>query len=71
MTSRPSVYFVGNCNEFEARLVGGKCETIDTAADDSATRLVCVPSFAKTGEVVLVNLRTLECDVVSFTDVSP
>lgn len=71
ITSRPSVYFVGNCDEFEARLVGGKGETIDTAADDGATRLVCVPSFASTGEVVLVNLRTLECDVVSFNDVSP
>ena len=70
MTSRPSVYFVGNCDEFEARLVGGKGETIDTAADDGATRLVCVPSFVSTGEVVLVNLRTLECDVVSFNDVS-
>eukprot|EP00985_Skeletonema_marinoi_P007177 scaffold3135_cov181-Skeletonema_marinoi.AAC.2 len=71
MTSRPAVYFIGNCDEFEARLVGEKGETIDTAADDDATRLVCVPSFSATGEVVLVNLRTLECDVVSFNDVSP
>ncbi|KAK1741935.1 DNA polymerase delta subunit 2 [Skeletonema marinoi] len=69
MTSRPAVYFIGNCDEFEARLVGEKGETIDTAADDDATRLVCVPSFSSTGEVVLVNLRTLECDVVSFNDV--
>ena len=71
MTSRPGVYFVGNCDEFDARLVGEKGETIDTAANDNITRLVCVPSFATTGEVVLVNLRTLECDVVSFSDVSP
>lgn len=75
MTSRPSVYFAGNCDEFEARLVDEKGETVDTdtdtAADDGATRLVCVPSFATTGEVVLVNLRTLECDVVSFKDVCP
>lgn len=71
MTSRPAIYFVGNCDEFESRLVGEKGESIDTAADTGATRLVCVPSFASTGEVVLVNLRTLECDVVSFSDVSP
>ncbi|KAL7491879.1 hypothetical protein ACHAWT_005086 [Skeletonema menzelii] len=71
MTSRPAVYFVGNCDEFEARLVGEKGETIDTAAGDGATRLVCIPSFASTGEVVLVNLKTLECDVVSFKDVCP
>jgi len=71
MTSRPAVYFVGNCDEFEARLVGEKGETIDTAAGDGATRLVCIPSFASTGEVVLVNLKTLDCDVVSFKDVCP
>eukprot|EP00986_Skeletonema_menzelii_P019462 scaffold28098_cov148-Skeletonema_menzelii.AAC.1 len=71
MTSRPAVYFVGNCDEFEARLVCEKGETIDTAAGDGATRLVCIPSFASTGEVVLVNLKTLECDVVSFKDVCP
>lgn len=68
MTSRPSVYFAGNCDEFEARLVGDKGESIDNI-EDGATRLVCVPSFASTGEVVQVNLRTLECEVISFNDV--
>jgi DNA polymerase delta subunit 2 len=68
MTSRPSVYFAGNCDEFEARLVGDKGESIDNI-EDGATRLVCVPSFASTGEVVKVNLRTLECEVISFNDV--
>lgn len=68
MTSRPSVYFAGNCDEFEARLVGDKGELIDNL-EDGATRLVCVPSFASTGEVVKVNLRTLECEVISFNDV--
>jgi DNA polymerase delta subunit 2 len=70
MTSRPSVYFAGNCDEFETRLVGEKGEPIDDAKD-GATRLVCVPSFAATGEVVLVNLRTLACEVVSFNDMTP
>ncbi len=30
------------------------------------TRLVCVPSFAATGTLVLVNLRTLACHPISF-----
>lgn len=30
------------------------------------TRLVCVPSFAKTQSVAVVNLRTLDCRQLSF-----
>jgi hypothetical protein len=74
------VYFAGNCDEFETRLVDGRGDAIDErgAAAASATanyagavtRLVCVPSFALTGEVVLVKLRSLECEVLSFSDAS-
>ena len=80
MSSRPDVYFAGNCDEFETRLVDGRGDAIDErgAAAASATanyagavtRLVCVPSFALTGEVVLVKLRSLECEVLSFSDAS-
>jgi hypothetical protein len=31
-----------------------------------STRLVCVPSFIKTGTLVLVNLRTLQCQPLTF-----
>ncbi|KAL3815890.1 hypothetical protein ACHAXA_001939 [Cyclostephanos tholiformis] len=78
LTSRPNVYFAGNCDVYETRLVNCRGEEIveespaSTTAHDmvgGATRLVCVPSFALTGEVVLVKLRTLECEVLSFNDV--
>lgn len=72
LSSRPDVYFVGNCDRFETRLVNVNGEEIDESGDDKVgtcmTRLVCVPSFALTGEVVLVKLKSLECEVVSFND---
>jgi DNA polymerase delta subunit 2 len=72
LSSRPDVYFVGNCDKFETRLVNVDGKTIDESGDDKVgkcmTRLVCVPSFALTGEVVLVKLKSLECEVVSFND---
>ena len=67
---RPSVYFAGNCNKFETRLVDGNGD--DIAEDNNAvhrgsvTRLVCVPSFAMTSKVVLIKLQSLEYDIVSF-----
>jgi DNA polymerase delta subunit 2 len=72
LSSRPDVYFVGNCDKFETRLVNFDCEEVDDSGDDKVekfvTRLVCVPSFALTREVVLVKLHSLECEVVSFND---
>eukprot|EP00571_Detonula_confervacea_P005046 CAMPEP_0172323602 /NCGR_PEP_ID=MMETSP1058-20130122/49179_1 /TAXON_ID=83371 /ORGANISM="Detonula confervacea, Strain CCMP 353" /LENGTH=575 /DNA_ID=CAMNT_0013039655 /DNA_START=24 /DNA_END=1751 /DNA_ORIENTATION=- len=76
LKSRPSVYFVGNCDEFETRLVDANGDKIadgscDVSKDGNiVTRLVCVPSFALTGEVVLVKLKSLECEIVSFNDAS-
>ena len=73
--TRPTIYFAGNCEKFETRLVSAHGEEIDEAnamdvdGGHSATRLVCIPSFALTGEVVLVKLNSLECEVVAFNDV--
>jgi len=73
LNTRPTVYFVGNCDEFETRLVDSNGDKIDKGAGKSddgkdVTRLVCVPSFALTGEVVMVKLKSLECEVLSFND---
>ena len=72
LSTRPDVYFIGNCDKFETRLVDVDGEAIDERSDGKVgmcpTRLVCVPSFAVTGEVVLVKLRSLECEVISFND---
>lgn len=78
LSSRPDVYFAGNCEQFETRLVDSRGNAIDdstvlaSGTDDEGamTRLVCVPSFSLTGEVVLVKLKTLECEVMSFNDLT-
>lgn len=55
----PHVYFAGNQEKFESVLVEGQDKQY-------RTRVVCVPSFHKTGEVVLVDISSLEASVVSF-----
>lgn len=54
----PHVYFAGNVVEFGSKLWEGP--------DGQRTRLVCVPSFAETHTVAVVNLRTLDCQPVCF-----
>ncbi|BGP36434.1 DNA polymerase delta small subunit Cdc1 [Rhodotorula kratochvilovae] len=53
----PHVYFVGNQPAFATRLVRD---------GDKQVRIVLVPRFAETGEVVLVNTATLEVRVQRF-----
>jgi len=76
LKQRPDVYFMGNCDKFDTRLVdenGLKIEEGHRAVEKDGrlvTRLVCVPSFALTGEAVLIKLKSLECEVISFNDAS-
>lgn len=55
----PHVYFAGNCEQFATDLV----ET-----DSVKCRLLCVPKFSETGEAVLVNLETLQVELLRFED---
>jgi DNA polymerase delta subunit 2 len=55
----PSVYFAGNMDEYSTKL-------IDSGAGGGKVRLVCVPSFSKTCEAVLLNLATLDTKKVGF-----
>lgn len=58
LTEKPHVYFSGNCKEFNTELV--KTE------DGSKIRLICIPAFSETKQVVLLNLRTLDCNAMKF-----
>ncbi|WVQ78160.1 hypothetical protein IAT38_000241 [Cryptococcus sp. DSM 104549] len=54
---RPDFYVIGNQPQFETIVVGGS---------DAPTRIVLLPSFAKTGTVALVCLETMECKTINF-----
>uniref|UniRef100_A0A7C9EQH3 Uncharacterized protein n=1 Tax=Opuntia streptacantha TaxID=393608 RepID=A0A7C9EQH3_OPUST len=58
LESCPHVYFVGNQDKYETRLIDGP--------EGQVTRLICIPKFSETGVAVVLNLRNLECHVLSF-----
>lgn len=66
----PHVYFCGNCEAFETKLID-----VDVSSESGAdcgvsqVRLICVPSFAKTGQVVLLKLKSMECSIIEFDDI--
>lgn len=53
----PHVLFAGNCEEFETKMV-------ETEA--ASTRVICVPSFEKTGQAVILRLKSMDCTVIEF-----
>ena len=62
MEEWPHVYFSGMMGEFGSRLVEGT----DSNGGPCATRIVSVPDFSTTGQIAVINLRTLECDAMMF-----
>lgn len=62
--SAPHVLFAGNQSQFATELYAP-----DIIDGKSKTRLVCIPKFSKTQEVVLVNVNSpsLECHTMSFS----
>ncbi|ORX57896.1 hypothetical protein BCR36DRAFT_580462 [Piromyces finnis] len=56
--SLPNVYFIGNQNKFAQRLIEGP--------NNAKTRIIMIPSFIKTHQLVLLNVHTLECFTIKF-----
>lgn len=56
--SCPHVYMAGNQPRFETDLIEGP--------NGQAVRLIAVPKFKETGEIVLLDAETLEPEVVKF-----
>lgn len=55
----PHVYFCGNQKKYASRLLEG--------SEGQAVRLVCIPSFCETGSAVVVNIRNLECHLLTLS----
>lgn len=58
MKECPHVYFAGNQPKFETSTIEGPAGQV--------VRLVAVPSFRESGQVVVVDLESLEAEVVKF-----
>lgn len=58
MNACPHLYFVGCQPEFSTKTI--------TGPEGQSVRLITVPSFAETKELVLVDTETLEVSLVSF-----
>ncbi|GAA6064270.1 hypothetical protein JCM10212_001654 [Sporobolomyces blumeae] len=59
----PHVYFIGNQPEFATKLVE---EHAEEDGGKKQVRIIMVPRFCETGQVVLVNTKSLEVKVVQF-----
>lgn len=57
--SCPHVYFCGNQPKFSTRLL--------TGSDKQKVRLVCIPRFSETGQAILVELASLDCQILQFS----
>lgn len=57
MEERPHIYFAGNQKTFNTKLSEG---------NGQKTRILSIPSFKLTQTCVIVNLRTLACEVIAF-----
>jgi len=58
LTSCPHLFFVGSQPKFDTASIEGP--------DGQTVRLISVPRFAETGELVLVDSETLEAEVIRF-----
>lgn len=58
MDECPHVYFVGNQPKFESTVIEGPA--------GQTVRLIAVPKFKETGEVVLLDMDTLDVDLLRF-----
>jgi DNA polymerase delta subunit 2 len=59
LKNSPHVYFVGNQEKFETKLVS-------IPSTKSFVRLVSIPKFSKTFELILLNLKTFDCTSIKF-----
>lgn len=59
----PHVLFIGNQPRYETKLIQGN--------DGQRVRIILLPRFGATGEIVVLDLETLEPELLSFGDGTP
>eukprot|EP00298_Acanthocystis_sp_HF-20_P012782 c20050_g1_i2.p1 GENE.c20050_g1_i2~~c20050_g1_i2.p1 ORF type:complete len:109 (-),score=42.75 c20050_g1_i2:49-375(-) len=59
----PHVYFAANQSKFLTKLIKEGKE----GENQKTVRLISIPSFSESKEIVLLNLSNLDCHTISFT----
>ena len=54
----PHIFFAGSQQKFDTALIEGQ--------DGQTVRLIAIPRFAESGEIVLVDMETLEVERVTI-----
>jgi DNA polymerase delta subunit 2 len=67
ITETPDLYIVGNQKRFATKVITEESEDGDADTSRIRCRIVMVPDFARTGELVLINLGSLEVRTVVFS----
>ncbi|KAF9483771.1 hypothetical protein BDN70DRAFT_262218 [Pholiota conissans] len=67
ITETPEIYIVGGQKKFATKLVKEQQETTIKDGKPLRCRIVMIPSFAETGTLVLINLRTLAVRCINFS----
>jgi DNA polymerase delta subunit 2 len=68
MEERPHVYFIGNQDAYQSELYKGDHFFLIILDEYGTTRVILLPNFSVTGQIVLLNIATLETKVVNFKD---
>lgn len=63
LTETPHVYIIGNQPKFETSLV----ELKNKIGESITVRIISLPEFNETGQCVLLDLESLDCNVVDFS----
>ena len=67
----PHIFFAGNQPRYGTRLVQGIVEAglekLIAGEDGQKVRIISIPKFSETSEIVLVNTSTLEAEVIKFS----
>jgi DNA polymerase delta subunit 2 len=66
ITETPDLYIVGNQERFATKLIGEESEDSQEGGARTRCRIVMVPDFARTGKLVLIDLRSLEVRTITF-----
>ncbi|GAB1865688.1 DNA polymerase delta small subunit [Camponotus japonicus] len=59
----PDIYFVGNTDKFETKLWRGE--------GNQVVRLICIPKFSSTNLAVMVDIETLDTEIIYFGTSTP